>query len=143
MDSLKTEKKLLKRASENVILLDELIEFLIIESNHSPEFLEVKEKFKLVKLALSAISITEFTSFYFIKFKKSIMERRVEKLLNYDYTKFIEKNIESDTDKLIRALIELIKNIWKRNNESVNFKIENFILKFLQISLRFNKYLKK
>ncbi len=136
MDRDTLEGAILDISKSNVNELSDMIEFFINNSRGKREFLEMRNNLKLAKLAGNRI-ITSYTSKYFLRFKKEILDRQVDYLFNFDYAALIEKNTASDTENLIRSIIEGVKTVWLAGDENVKLKIQNYILKLLAFSIKF------
>lgn len=124
-------------AKNNVNELSDMIEFFIEISSGKQEFIEMRNNLKIARLAGNK-TITMYTYKYFLRFKKEIMARQVEYLFNFDYASLIEKGTASDTENLIRSIIDGIKSIWLSGNENTQLKIQNYILKLLAFSIKFD-----
>jgi len=122
-------------ASKNIKEIVSLMEFFVRETNKSPEFVQVLDEIKSLRLTVSNVVIISYTSVYFLRFKEDIKRKDVEKLLNFDYTSLIEEDTVSDTDQLIRRLIDSIKNVWLRGNSKTQNHIKSSIFKMLKYSM--------
>jgi hypothetical protein len=132
------EKSIRLYADKNIKEITSLMEFFVRITKGANEFSQVIEDIKSIRATINSIIIAEYTSIYFLRFKDDIMKQDVEKLLNYDYTSLIEEGTVSDTELLIRKLIESIKSVWILGDKKTQLRIKASILKLLKYSIKFD-----
>lgn len=132
------ETELNKVAVKNIKEIVSLMEFFVRVTKKSPEFVQVLEEIKSLRLVTSDTLIISYTFTYFLRFKDDILRKDVEKLLNFNYESLIEEDTVSETDQLIRKLIASVKSVWIRGDAKTQNHIKSSIFKMLKYSLIYN-----
>lgn len=132
------EKSIKLYADKNIKEITSLMEFFKRITKDADEFTQVIEDIKSIRATVPSIIIAEYTSVYFLRFKSDILKQDVETLLNYNYAELIEEGTVSETEMLIRKLIESIKTVWIRGDNKTQLRIKASILKLLKYSIRFD-----
>lgn len=132
------EKSIRLYADKNIKEITSLMEFFVRVTKGANEFAQVIEDIKSIRATINSIIIAEYTSVYFLKFKDDIMKQDVDKLLSYDYAELIEEGTISETEMLIKKLIESIKSVWICGDKKTQLRIKASILKLLKYSIKFD-----
>lgn len=126
-----------KHATANVRKIRSLMEYFYRETKNKA-FQTAVDELDTIRIGFNDIIITKATSPYFLRFQTEIMNLDVESLLNYDYESLIDPTTEADTDKTIRSLIALIKEMWIKGTEKQRIRIKRDIITLLKLSILFD-----
>lgn len=126
-----------KYATGSVRKIRSLMEYFYRETNNKV-FKTAIDELDVIRIGFNDIIITKATSPYFLRFETQIIDLDVESLLNYDYESLIDPTTEADTDRIIRSLITLIKEMWIKGSEKQRLRIKRDIVILLKLSVQFN-----
>lgn len=124
-------------ASSNVRKIRSLMEYFYRETKNKA-FKTAVDELDTIRIGFNDVIITKATSPYFLRFEKEIMNLDVESLLNYDYESLIDPTTEAETDKIIRTLITLIKDMWVKGTNQQRVRIKHDIIMLLKLSIQFD-----